>query len=111
MNIIRRRGWEIPESQVTPEHLAFSRRKVLVGGAAALALAPAAAQAQRMTDLATMPDPTADLYPAKLNTKYKLDRPITDEKVNGNYNNFYEFGEQKTIGSTAQALNTRPWMI
>ncbi len=35
MNIIRRRGWEIPESQLTPEHLAFSRRKLLAGGAAA----------------------------------------------------------------------------
>ena len=116
MNIIRRRGWEIPESQLTPEHLAFNRRKLLIGGAAAMALSPVAlspvaAQAQRVTDVATLPDPTADLYPAKLNAKYKLDRPITDEKVNGNYNNFYEFGEQKTIASTAQALNTRPWTI
>ena len=33
MNIIRRRGWEIPESQLTPEHLAFSRRSLLIGGA------------------------------------------------------------------------------
>jgi sulfoxide reductase catalytic subunit YedY len=111
MNIIRRRGWEIPEGQLTPEHLVFNRRKVLIGGAAAMALAPVAAQAQRVTDLANMPDPTADLYPAKLNAKYKLDRPITDEKVNGNYNNFYEFGEQKTIASAAQVLNTRPWTI
>ena len=115
MNIIRRRGWDIPESQLTPEHLAFNRRKLLIGGTAAVAmgtaLSPVAAQAQRVTDLANMPDPTADLYPAKLNAKYKLDRPITDEKVNGNYNNFYEFGEQKTIASAAQALNTRPWTI
>ncbi len=79
MNIIRRRGWEIPESQLTPEHLAFNRRKLLIGGAAAMALSPVAlspvaAQAQRVTDVATLPDPTADLYPAKLNAKYKLDR-------------------------------------
>ncbi|MEI9803138.1 MAG: protein-methionine-sulfoxide reductase catalytic subunit MsrP [Pseudolabrys sp.] len=58
-----------------------------------------------------MPDPTSDLYPPKRNETYTLDRPITDEKVNGNYNNFYEFGSQKTIASTAQALKTRPWMI
>jgi sulfoxide reductase catalytic subunit YedY len=61
--------------------------------------------------LANLPDPTADLYPAKRNEKYVLDRPITDEKINGNYNNFYEFGSQKTIAATAQALNTRPWTI
>jgi sulfoxide reductase catalytic subunit YedY len=111
MNIIRRRGWEIPECELTPEHLFFNRRSFLAGGASALALGPRAALAQRVTDLANLPDPTADLYPAKRNEKYVLDRPITDEKINGNYNNFYEFGSQKTIAAAAQALNTRPWAV
>lgn len=111
MNVIRRRGWEIPERELTPEHVFFNRRAFLVGGVTALALAPRAAMAQRVGDLANLPDPTADLYPAKRNAKYVLDRPITDEKINGNYNNFYEFGSQKTIASTAQALNTRPWTV
>ncbi len=31
MNIIRRRGWEISDRLVTPEHLAFSRRSLLAG--------------------------------------------------------------------------------
>jgi sulfoxide reductase catalytic subunit YedY len=111
MNVIRRRGWEIPDRLATPEHLFFNRRTFLVGGASAIALAPCAAGAQRVGDLATLPDPTADLYPAKRNEKYVLDRPITDEKINGNYNNFYEFGSQKTIASTAQELITRPWTV
>ena len=111
MNIIRRRGWEIPERLATPGHLFFNRRGFLAGGASALALLPRSAGAQRVSDLATLPDPTADLYPAKRNDKYTLDRPITDEKVNGNYNNFYEFGSSKTIASAAQALNTRPWTV
>ena len=111
MNVIRRRGWEIPERLASPEHLFFDRRAFLAAGASALALAPYAASAQRVTDLATLADPTADLYPAKRNEKYTLDRPITDEKINGNYNNFYEFGSQKTIASTAQALITRPWTV
>lgn len=111
MNVIRRRGWEIPERLATPEHLFFNRRSFLVGGASALALAPRTAGAQRVTDLANLPDPSADLYPATRNEKYAIDRPITDEKINGNYNNFYEFGSAKTIASTAQALNTRPWMV
>jgi sulfoxide reductase catalytic subunit YedY len=111
MNVIRRRGWDIPQRLATPEHLFFNRRSFLAGGASAIALAPCAAGAQRVTELATLPDPTADLYPAKRNEKYVLDRPITDEKINGNYNNFYEFGSQKTIASAAQALNTRPWTV
>jgi sulfoxide reductase catalytic subunit YedY len=110
MNVIRRRGWEIPDRLATPEHLFFNRRN-FVAGAGALAMTPVAAHAQRVTDLANIPDPTADLYPAKRNEKYGLDRPITDEKINGNYNNFYEFGSQKTIASSAQALITQPWTV
>ena len=110
MNVIRRRGWEIPASQITPEHLAFSRRG-LMARAAALALTPGMAHAQRVSDLANMPDPTADLYPAKRVEKYVLDRAITDEKVNTNYNNFYEFGTSKNVTSEAQALRIRPWTV
>jgi len=111
MNVIRRRGWEIPESRLTPEHVFFNRRNFVLGGATALALTPRTAAAQRISDLANLPDPTADLYPTKHNEKYPLDRPITDEKVNGNYNNFYEFGSAKTIAPAAQALQTRPWTV
>jgi len=108
MNVIRRRGWEIPDRLATPEHLVFNRRSLLVGGAAALALGPRAASAQRVEDT---PDPTADLYPAKRNEAFKLDRPITDEKINGNYNNFYEFSSGKQLAEAAQKLPIRPWMV
>ena len=77
-------------------------------GAAALSLSPELATAQRVTDL---PDPTASLYPAKRNEKYVLDRPVTDEKINTNYNNFYEFGSTKQIARAAQALKLRPWQV
>ena len=109
MHVIRRRGWEIPEREATPEHIFLNRRAFLVGtGAAALALSPELAVAQRVTDL---PDPSAGLYPAKRNDKYTLDRPVTDEKINTNYNNFYEFGSTKQIARAAQALKLRPWQI
>jgi sulfoxide reductase catalytic subunit YedY len=111
MHVIHRRGWEIPESQATPEHLVFNRRTFLAGGASALALMPGAALAQRMEDVSKLGDPTANLYPAKRNDTYKLDRPITDEKINANYNNFYEFGTSKHIASAAQALKIRPWTV
>src|SRR5882724_2344716 len=114
MHVIRRRGWEIPESLATPEHLFFDRRAFLaatgatIAGAAALSLAPGAARAQRISDL---PDPTAGLYPAKRNEKYVLDRPVTEEKINTSYNNFYEFGSTKNVVRASQALKLRPWTV
>ena len=115
MNIIRRRGWEIPETLLTPEHLAFNRRKFLIGGASAVAatgaLMATSAQAQRVADVANLPDPTADLYPAKRNEKFTLDRPITDEKINAHYNNFYEFNSSKEVADQAQKLPIRPWTV
>jgi len=107
MNVIHRRGWDIPERLATPEHLFFSRRQVLAG-ASALALAPHLALAQRIADL---PDPTASLYPVKRNEKYKLERPITEERLNLDYNNFYEFGSSKLIAKAAQELPIRPWTV
>jgi sulfoxide reductase catalytic subunit YedY len=109
MNVIHRRGWEIPERLATPEHVFLNRRAFMAAtGAAALSLGAGPAFAQRVTDL---PDPTADLYPAKRNKKYVLDRPITDEKTNTSYNNFYEFGTSKNVAKASQALKLRPWTI
>ena len=67
--------------------------------------------AQRVNDLAKLPDPSADLYPAKRNGKYALDRPITDEKINAHYNNFYEFNSSEEVSEQAQKLETRPWTV
>jgi methionine sulfoxide reductase catalytic subunit len=110
MYVIRRKGWELPDSAATPEALFMNRRSVLTGAAslAAIAALPGGAQAQRIADL---PDPTRDLYPAQRNAAFVLDRPVTDEAVNITYNNFYEFGSSKTIGRAAQALKLRPWTI
>lgn len=111
MNVIRRRGWEISGSNATPEHLVFNRRNFLAGGASALALASYPASGQRVSDLANLPDPTSNLYPAKRNEKYVLDRPITDENINAHYNNFYEFNSSKEVAAQAQLLPIRPWTI
>jgi len=109
MHVIRRRGWEIPERLATPERLVLNRRALLAAtGATALSLSPKMALAQRISDL---PDPTKDLYPASRNEKYTLDRPVTDEKINTSYNNFYEFGSSKSVAGAARALKLRPWTI
>ena len=107
MLILKKRGWEIPESRATPEHLFFTRRSVMAGvaaiaGAAAL---PRAAHA----DI----DPTVDLYPAKRSEKFAFGegRTLTPETRSGNYNNFYEFGFDKGIAARAKALKIRPWTV
>ena len=110
MHVIRRRGWEIPESQATPEHIFLNRRKLLAGAAATAAAVslPGASIAQRLADV---PDPTVDLYPAARNDKYVLGRDLTPEKIASNYNNFYEFGFDKNITQAAQRLPIRPWTV
>lgn len=103
MLIKRRADWEIPESQATPESVYLNRR-ALLAGAGALALsnaAPALAQG----------DPTGDLYPAKRNASYTLDRPLSAEEDAANYNNFYEFGMSKDIVASSKRLQTRPWTV
>jgi sulfoxide reductase catalytic subunit YedY len=114
MFIGKKRGWEIRESEATPEAV-FRDRRRLIQAAAAGSIAAAAAPllgwsgAGRAAE--TIPDPTADLYPAKRNERFQLDRPVTDEKQVENYNNFYEFGTDKDIASAAQALKIRPWTV
>jgi methionine sulfoxide reductase catalytic subunit len=104
MFIRRRKGWELPESAATPEHVFLNRRQHLVGLAAAMALPALPVTAQQA-------DPSAGLYPMPNNAKFTLDREITPEQVNANYNNFYEFGSSKRVAAAAQALQTRPWEI
>jgi sulfoxide reductase catalytic subunit YedY len=111
MYVIRRRGWEIPEHQATPEGVYLNRRDLIstTVGAAVATLVPQVASAQRVSDI---PDPSKDLYPAKRNEKYTIgDRQVTPEAINGSYNNFYEFGESKNIAKAAQQLKIRPWTV
>lgn len=106
MLIKSKRGWELPESAVTPEHIFLSRRTMMAAGAGvATAALVGRAEAQ------VAPDPTADLYPVRRNETYKVDRPLTAENVAGSYNNFYEFGTSKHIAHAAQALPIRPWTV
>jgi sulfoxide reductase catalytic subunit YedY len=97
MRIIRRRGWEIAESQVTPEAVFLNRRALLTGTAGLLAAAG-------------LP-PLAPLAHAEPNPKYPAGRPLTAEKDATTYNNYYEFSESKNLWQDAQAMKTSPWTI
>jgi len=95
------------ESAAMPEAVFLERRALIRAIAAGPILAPALGAAIA----AAGEDPAAGLYPAKRNPRYTLDRPLTDEKLATAYNNFYEFGSQKSIVSDAQALKVRPWTV
>jgi sulfoxide reductase catalytic subunit YedY len=106
MLIRRRRGWELGENRATPERHYLQRRE-LVGalglGTAALALPRIAA--------ADSKDPSAGLYPARRNDRYGVPAPLTEERRATTYNNYYEFGGDKSIWRSAQKLEVRPWTI
>src|SRR5260221_12991685 len=108
MQINRRQGWELPERLATSEDIYLNRRQLVRAmGLGALGMGmPAAAFAQ-----AADADPSAKYYPAKRNDKYGDPRPLTDEKLATTYNNYYEFGSDKSIWRAAQKLPIRPWTI
>ena len=124
-----RRGWEIPESTVTPETAFLNRREFVkaagvgsiyaaasVSGLAACRPAGGAAGDQQRGPLDNIPDtPTADLYPAAPRDDRfgpgEL-RSVTDEIVTATYNNFYEFGTDKGgVWRNVGPFEARPWHL
>ena len=116
-NIKISKGWEISGNLATPESV-YMRRREFLKGAALTTLATTAL----LTGCTSRPhDPDAEIvlsevekeiYPAKRNDKFKLDRPLTSETVAASYNNFYEFTSVKEdVIVHAQALVKRPWAV
>jgi sulfoxide reductase catalytic subunit YedY len=106
MLIVRKKGWEIPAGETTPESVFLNRRQIIAAGLAASGASLIGGPAGAATS-----DPTADLYPAKRNETYAIDRAITPEKYSGDYNNYYEFGTSKSVADAAEKLKTRPWSV
>ncbi|HEX4365809.1 MAG TPA: molybdopterin-dependent oxidoreductase, partial [Rhodopila sp.] len=105
MHIIQRRGWEVTERQVTPEHVMLKRRSLLKG-ATAMTILPAGALSSRT---AWADAPISQDVPVKHD--FKPGRPVTEEKYATTYNNYYEFDESKDLWRAAQAMKTSPWTI
>lgn len=115
MFVHRKRGWQIAESNATPETLFDGRRRFVKSLSAGPILLAAPSLLVGCEDLSseikTEADPSAPLYPVTRNERYQLDRPITTEALATNYNNYYEFGSSKNIARKAQALPLRPWQV
>ena len=105
-------SWHLNESSATSES-AFINRRQLVKGLGLAGISAAAGIGSLGPSFANEADqdPSAGLYPVPRNEAYTLELPITPERINTKYNNFYEFGSHKQIFSAAQALKIRPWEI
>jgi len=91
------------ETNITPEKFWFNRRKVLKGiGFSCLGLV-------QFPTFSFSKD--QDLITSDINSKYPVDREITNEKFVTTYNNFYEFGSSKNIWRAAQKLQVNPWNL
>ena len=75
MLIRRTRGWKLRESELTPEAVFLSRRKLIKAAAAGSMLLPGLFSSFATT---AEEDPSTGLYPAKRNPRYALDRPLTE---------------------------------
>jgi sulfoxide reductase catalytic subunit YedY len=104
----------IRSSEITPQHVfeeqTRSRRRFLAGAATVGAAALAARYVPRIIH------PTTTVHAADqlqvLPSKYTLDDPQTPLAKASNYNNFYEFGTDKTDPAhNAGKLHTHPWPI
>jgi sulfoxide reductase catalytic subunit YedY len=117
MNFIRiPKSWEIPESKVTSENVYFNRRrflKTLVGAGIGVSIIPIAGCQKSASETAL----EASLNLPKLervkdNPAFiNANRPVTEEELAGQYNNFYEFGGTKKIWLNAQKLPTENWKV
>jgi len=108
------------ESQVTPESLYLTRRTLLGGAAAALAVGSvprwaSAAEASRYADVEAGAAPgwfTEKLQGTQWQAVTVKGEAITPFKDATHYNNFYEFGTDKgDPAEHAGALPTAPWTV
>ena len=113
--IIRRTPpWHLPGSSATSESLFLTRRRFLEASAiAALATAcgvPAVKPEVAEQVRRTLPPPRAP-FPFPRNSRFTLDRELTDEVVAATYNNFYEFTAEKDVWRHVAAFRNEPWTI
>ena len=106
-NVIVRPSWSLPEKLVTPEKAFHHRRafikQVGLAGGALLASSPLLSAAESTIKKA---------YPYPRNAEFNPKWKLTDERVAGSYNNFYEFSLQKNrVKDLVGGFVTSPWKI
>ncbi|MGE8500518.1 MAG: protein-methionine-sulfoxide reductase catalytic subunit MsrP [Pseudomonas sp.] len=107
------------ESEVTPESIYLSRRRLLsaAGGLAALSMLPVSAHADVARYADVEPAEAPEWFAQKLErTRWQAvtsgDEALTPFKDATHYNNFYEFGPDKgDPARNAGAMKVEPWTV
>jgi sulfoxide reductase catalytic subunit YedY len=124
MTLIRiPKTWQISENQVTPERLYYNRRRFLktliTTGISASVLPLVGCQQSSSTNNQSSSQTALEtslnlpkIESFKTNSAFaQVNRPVTEEKLAGQYNNFYEYGGTKAIWIDAQKLPTDNWQV
>ena len=103
---------KIPLSEITPEHLYFSRRKFLIGTGALIAGTLISSACRRPESvLAPGEAGFCEGATAGANTD-ELGAKLTSCNDIINYNNFYEFSfDKEDVAALAKAFKTSPWTV
>ena len=126
MNPIRRRIWDVPESQQTPESVYWERARhrreflqslgrtaVATGGIGALLSTVGCMPSPEEIDSAGKVEPLikeqATLYPAQRDERFEYGRPETDRIAAAEYTNFYEFSSGKSCYKYVGEFQPTPW--
>lgn len=102
----------IGPSDITPEHLYLSRRKVLteIGALAAGALVVSACG--RVNSLQGLPTAEPSAPVGSTSTAVEPSDQLTEFKSITNYNNFYEFSfDKEDVAERSRNFRTSPWSI
>lgn len=108
--------WQLRDRDVTDESVYLNRRRLLKGligtslGFGATTLLGCRSSEVDPELKATLEQPK--IHPLDTNPAFtRVDRPVTSAVLAGQYNNFYEFGSNKSIWPAAQRLPTENWQV
>ncbi|AFZ43353.1 oxidoreductase molybdopterin binding protein [Halothece sp. PCC 7418] len=108
--------WHNEKKPITSKRVYLNRRrfiKSLIGvgvGATSLSLSGCQTSKSQQVLEETLKQPK--ISPLTTNPKFaSVERPITSEILAGSYNNFYEFGGDKSAWQNAQDLPTEDWKV
>jgi methionine sulfoxide reductase catalytic subunit len=97
----------IPASEITPEPVYRARREFMAGALALGAALPSAAAAQMLMNVTMI-----EKLQYRANPRYSTDEPRNSFEEISSYNNFYEFGTDKSDpAKNARNFRTRPWNV
>lgn len=118
MHIKKKTGYEIPSSEITPEHVYLSRRQFMKGASATAVLTAAflaGCRPDRPGDAPQGAAPSVDVSQAETSvsaTTDELGSALTDYQSIVTYNNYYEFSTDKyEVANLAQSFRTSPWEV